>query len=79
MCSSDLASFIGFAPADNPKYVINVTIQRPQGMHWGGALGGPVFHDVMSFVLQSKAIAPTGGKPKPLALNEAEVKRDSAT
>ena len=72
------ASFIGFAPADNPKYVINVTIQRPQGMHWGGALGGPVFHDVMSFVLQSKAIAPTGGKPKPLALNEAEVKRDSA-
>mgnify|MGYP006265675855 FL=1 len=72
------ASFIGFAPADNPKYVINVTIQRPQGMHWGGALGGPVFHDVMSFVLQSKKIAPTGGKPKPMALNEAEVKHDSA-
>ena len=73
------ASFIGFAPADNPRYVINVTIQRPQGMHWGGALGGPVFHDVMSFVLQSKKIAPTGVKPAPMALNEAEVKHDSAT
>lgn len=37
------ASFIGFAPADQPKYVISVTIQDPKGMHWGGALAGPVF------------------------------------
>ena len=54
------ASFIGFAPADNPAYVISVTIQDPKGMHWGGYLGGPVFKKVMSFVLQSKGIAPTG-------------------
>jgi cell division protein FtsI (penicillin-binding protein 3) len=46
------ASFIGFAPADNPAYVISVTIQDPKGMHWGGYLGGPVFKKVMSFVLQ---------------------------
>ncbi len=37
------ASFIGFAPADKPAYVISVTIQNPQGMHYGGSLGGPVF------------------------------------
>ena len=54
------ASFIGFAPADNPAYVISVTIQDPKGMHWGGYLGGPVFKKVMSFVLQSMGIAPTG-------------------
>jgi len=67
------ASFIGFAPADNPAYVISVTIQDPKGMHWGGALGGPVFKKVMSFVLQSKGIAPTGTKVIPVALTEKQL------
>ncbi len=64
------ASFIGFAPADKPAYVISVTIQDPKGLHWGGALGGPVFKKVMSFVLQSRHIAPTGTTIIPVALNE---------
>ena len=64
------ASFIGFAPADNPAYVISVTIQDPKGMHWGGYLGGPVFKKVMSFVLQSKGIAPTGTVVDPVPLTE---------
>lgn len=53
------ASFIGFAPADEPKYVISVTIQDPKGMHWGGLLAGPVFKKVMSFVLQNEKVKPT--------------------
>ena len=64
------ASFIGFAPADKPAYVISVTIQDPKGLHWGGALGGPVFKKVMSFVLQSRHIAPTGTTFTPVSLNE---------
>ena len=64
------ASFIGFAPADKPAYVISVTIQDPKGMHWGGYLGGPVFKKVMSFVLQSKGIAPTGTVVDPIPLTE---------
>ena len=67
------ASFIGFAPADKPAYVISVTIQDPKGMHWGGALGGPVFKQVMSFVLQSRHIAPTGTAVIPVALTEKEL------
>jgi cell division protein FtsI (penicillin-binding protein 3) len=67
------ASFIGFAPADKPAYVISVTIQDPKGLHWGGALGGPVFKKVMSFVLQSRHIAPTGTTIVPVALNEKEL------
>jgi cell division protein FtsI (penicillin-binding protein 3) len=67
------ASFIGFAPADNPAYVISVTIQDPKGLHWGGYLGGPVFKKVMSFVLQSKGIAPTGTKVIPIALTEKQL------
>jgi cell division protein FtsI (penicillin-binding protein 3) len=64
------ASFIGFAPADKPAYVISVTIQDPKGLHWGGYLGGPVFKKVMSFVLQSKGIAPTGAVVDPIPLTE---------
>ncbi|MFM2154723.1 MAG: hypothetical protein RL382_624 [Actinomycetota bacterium] len=64
------ASFIGFAPADKPAYVISITIQDPKGMHWGGYLGGPVFKKVMSFVLQSKGIAPTGTVVDPVPLTE---------
>lgn len=67
------ASFIGFAPSDAPRYVISVTIQDPKGMHWGGYLGGPVFKKVMSFVLESKHIPPTGSKIVPVALNEKEL------
>ena len=64
------ASFIGFAPADKPAYVISVTIQDPKGMHWGGVLGGPVFKKVMSFVLKSRHIAPTNTTFAPVPLNE---------
>jgi cell division protein FtsI (penicillin-binding protein 3) len=67
------ASFIGFAPADKPAYVISVTIQDPKGLHWGGYLGGPVFKKVMSFVLQSKGIAPTGTKVDPIPLTEKQL------
>lgn len=67
------ASFIGFAPADKPRYVISVTIQAPQGMHWGGVLGGPVFKDVMSYVLEAKHIPPSNTKVKPIALNASQI------
>jgi cell division protein FtsI (penicillin-binding protein 3) len=53
------ASFIGFAPADAPKYVVSVTIQDPKGIYYGGYLGGPVFKEVMSFVLKDQKIPPT--------------------
>ena len=72
------ASFIGFAPSDAPRYVISVTIQDPKGMHFGGVLGGPVFKKVMSFVLESKRIPPTGTKIVPVALNEKELNLQKA-
>ena len=68
------ASFIGFAPADAPKYVISVTIQDPKGMHWGGVLAGPVFKKVMSFVLQSERVQPTTAPKTTFTLTEAALK-----
>jgi cell division protein FtsI (penicillin-binding protein 3) len=73
------ASFIGFAPADSPRYVINVTLQRPRNGHYGGALCGPVFKKVMTFVLQSEHVAPTGTKVMPVALNQSQLNRFKAS
>ena len=73
------ASFIGFAPADSPRYVINVTLQRPRNGHFGGALCGPVFKKVMTFVLQSEHVAPTGTKVLPVALTQAQLNKYKAT
>jgi cell division protein FtsI (penicillin-binding protein 3) len=68
------ASFIGFAPADQPKYVVSVTIQDPKGLHWGGALAGPVFKKVMSFVLQSEKVKPTPAAQIFYSLTESALK-----
>ena len=72
------ASFIGFAPADKPEFVISVTIQDPKGLHWGGYLGGPVFNKVMSFVLKDQHIPPTLPAATTYALNEKELKKKQA-
>ncbi|MEN9516599.1 MAG: hypothetical protein RLZZ159_465 [Actinomycetota bacterium] len=68
------ASFIGFAPADQPEFVVSVTIQDPKGLHWGGYLGGPVFKKVMSFVLKDQHIPPTPAAVTNYVLNEKELK-----
>lgn len=74
------ASFIGFAPADAPKYVVSVTIQDPKGMHWGGVLAGPVFKKVMGFVLQNQRISPTSKTQTIYSLTEAALRqRDNIT
>jgi cell division protein FtsI (penicillin-binding protein 3) len=67
------ASFIGFAPADAPAYVVSVKISQPQGAHFGGQLGGPVFKKVMSFVLQQRQIAPTAPATYHYPLTESEL------
>lgn len=56
------ASFVGFAPADDPAVVVQVVLQNPRNGHYGGVLGGPVFKTVMSDALQSLKVPPSGTK-----------------
>jgi cell division protein FtsI (penicillin-binding protein 3) len=59
------ASFIGMAPAEDPKYVVAVIIHNPVNGHFGGLTSGPVFRDVMTFALAKGKIAPsTTKRPK---------------
>ena len=54
------ASFMGFAPADDPRYVVAVSLLNPHRGNSGGALAGPVFADVMGFTLAQMGVAPSG-------------------
>ncbi len=53
-------SFAGFAPADAPRFVVYVVVQRPTNGGGGGSIGGPVFHDLMAATLQKYGVPPTG-------------------
>lgn len=46
-----VASFVGFAPADDPEYICLVMLDEPMGgSHMGGAVAAPLFKEVMSDV-----------------------------
>ena len=53
-------SFAGFAPADDPRFLVYVVVQDPKNGGGGGSVGGPAFHKIMSYVLQKYAVPPTG-------------------
>jgi cell division protein FtsI (penicillin-binding protein 3) len=53
------ATFVGMVPADAPKLVCEVVLDRPLHNYFGGAVAAPIFHDVMSFALRTMKIAPT--------------------
>ncbi len=53
-------SFAGFAPADDPRFVVYVVVQQPKDGNGGGLTGGPVFHDLMAATLQKFGVPPTG-------------------
>lgn len=40
------ASFAGFFPADNPKIVIIVMLDKPLGNYYGGSTAAPIFRDI---------------------------------
>ena len=63
------ASFVGFAPADNPQLVVLVVLDNPINGHYGGSIAAPVFKDVMSFALESEKIPPTGTTPPVVKLS----------
>ena len=57
--SAYVASFIGFAPAANPKLLCAVVVDEPQsGSIFGGTVAAPAFGQIMSFALQYLGIAP---------------------
>ena len=60
-------SFAGFAPADDPRFVVYVVVQNPRNGGGGGSVGGPAFRKIMTHLLQKYAVPPTGSvAPRPV-------------
>jgi cell division protein FtsI (penicillin-binding protein 3) len=78
--SGKTASFIGFAPADKPEFVVAVILQNPIRGYFGGVTAGPVFKDVMTYALQEFRIPPTGATPPVMRLkiSDAPASADKA-
>jgi len=53
-----VASFIGFAPARNPRLLVAVMVDEPQGSIYGGAVAAPAFQKIASFALPYLRIPP---------------------
>ena len=46
-----IASFIGFAPAENPSVIAMVIIDEPQGLYYGGTIAAPIIADLFEVIL----------------------------
>ncbi|MBU0895857.1 MAG: penicillin-binding protein 2, partial [Candidatus Omnitrophica bacterium] len=50
--SKFIASFIGFAPYDNPLLAIAVSVDEPHPVYYGGDVAAPVFKGVVEETLK---------------------------
>lgn len=54
-----IASFIGFAPADNPKFVMLVILNHPKAAIYGAETAAPIFFDIAKNMLEYYGVTPT--------------------
>jgi cell division protein FtsI/penicillin-binding protein 2 len=52
------ASFVGYAPADNPQLLVAVVVDEPTGSYYGGDVAAPAFERIAEFSLQTLRITP---------------------
>ncbi len=61
-------SFVGFAPAPNPRFLVYVVVQNPRNGGFGSTVAGPVVKKVMTYLLQKYGVPPTGARPPKIPL-----------
>jgi cell division protein FtsI (penicillin-binding protein 3) len=70
------ASFVGFAPANDPVLSMIVVVERPETTIFGGAVAAPIFQQVMSYALHHYNIPSNGTYQKPLKGSGASIASD---
>jgi cell division protein FtsI/penicillin-binding protein 2 len=53
-----VASFVGFAPAHDPRLLVTVVVDQPQGSYYGGVVAAPAFGEIAKFALPYLEIPP---------------------
>ena len=51
-------SFVGWGPADDPKFVVYVWLEKPSISTWGSEVAAPVFHNVVEKLVVLMKIPP---------------------
>ena len=54
-----IASFLGFAPAENPQVIGLIVIDNPQGVYYGGTVAAPVMKEIFENALPYLGIGKT--------------------
>ena len=52
------SSFIGFAPARDPRLMVAVMVDEPKGQYYGGEVAAPAFEQILQFALPYLRIPP---------------------
>jgi cell division protein FtsI (penicillin-binding protein 3) len=65
-----IATFAGFAPADEPVLVAAVMLDEPRP-YWGSQTAAPTFSEIMSFALGHLRVVPSEPEERSLALPAA--------
>jgi cell division protein FtsI/penicillin-binding protein 2 len=63
-----VASFVGFVPADAPRFVILVKVTRPRGAIYGGVIAAPAFAEIAKLAMMHAGVLPAPSAPKPARL-----------
>lgn len=53
-----ISSFAGFLPANDPKFVIYIAVDRPKKEYYGASVAAPVFSRVAKFAVRRAGLAP---------------------
>jgi len=53
-----VASFCGWAPADDPRLTVLVVLEHPQLEHYGTRAAGPVFQEIVEGTLRLLGVPP---------------------
>lgn len=53
-----IASFVGFAPYDDPKFVMLVTLKKPQSSQWASETAAPLWYDIARDLFIKFGISP---------------------
>ena len=53
-----MATFVGFAPAEDPQLTAIVVVDRPTPVFYGGSIAAPVFSQILAYALRSLQIPP---------------------
>ena len=71
-----IASFVGFAPAENPALVIAIVIDEPQGADHGGQVAAPIFRDLAEEILPLMQVSPDAAHLQGRPSQFKELRRD---